>query len=157
MPQPETIATTIEAQPMRGIGGWLALMAVGQIVGPFLMASSILVSYTGPDSKEAFAKLPTAMYGGLGIDLAILAFVIGASVIFFLKKKIFKIIFTIEVLLVLLSLPLESGWISMTTGVSMDQVFPIDQMEKNVGTSLINFVWVWYVWVSDRVKNTFVN
>ena len=139
-----------------GIGGWLILMAIGQVLGPLRTLVSLGTTYSSQDVQLALNKLPVTMYGTLSIDILSFLFVVATAIAFFAQKRIFKTMFTIEVFGVLLVYPITYAWVSATSGIPVNQLLSADDLGKAIGAFLVGLIWVAYVWRSKRVRNTFI-
>ena len=63
-------APKVMVQPeLSGIGGWLILMLLGQIVGPIRAFINVVIYYTDLELIPVFKKFPVAMYGEMVLNL----------------------------------------------------------------------------------------
>src|SRR5260221_10745207 len=151
-----TSTHTLTAQPEpAGIGGWLILVAIGQILGPLRTLLETVIYYTDKDVRIAFEKFPIATYGESLINLAYLAVVLFTTYAFFAHKRIFKLMFTVEILCLIFVPPLDVFWMSAATGLPVSALAD-PALGKSIGAGIIGLIWVAYVWRSKRVRNTFV-
>ena len=140
-----------------GIGGWLILMAIGQVLGPLRALAAMAMTYINKEVLFAFGEIPVSMYGGLVIDLVFVMFLIVTSTVFFARKRIFKIMFTIEAISLLAINPLEYLWMSATSTLTFGELVNPDDVGNGLAGFIIGLIWVVYLWRSKRVANTFVN
>ncbi len=61
-----------EAGP-RGIGGWLLIVAFGQLVSPLQLIVLLGQYYLDPENLRVFGQFPLAMYGELVMNAVLLA------------------------------------------------------------------------------------
>lgn len=145
------------SEPLKGIGGWLVLMALWQIAGPIRTIFNMFVTYTNPTVLTAFEKVPTAAGLELTLNSVYAAIVFFTTYTFFTYKRIFRGMYTLEMISSVLLLPLDYFIISATTTASFESLINPDDLGKVIGASIWGFVMLAYVWLSKRVKNTFVN
>jgi hypothetical protein len=100
MAQPDTTDTQslrIPREP-HGIGGWLVLLAAGQVIAPLRQLASLAMYYTKDDVIAGFSKIPIVLWGELTINLTQTAIIFCTSFLFFAHKRLFRTFFTIEVI-----------------------------------------------------------
>lgn len=143
------------AQPLTGIGGWLALLGFGLCVGLLRNIAELIIGWS--DYVSGFQN-PAAYVPLVLMGLATVAFVfvnIWAIVAFFQKQKAFKTTFLILwamsalvslVPLLLLTVP----------GVQFEMIWPGGEGGRTIGSIIGMGLWYWYLCVSVRVRNTFV-
>jgi Protein of unknown function (DUF2569)/GYF domain 2 len=145
---------------LTGIGGWLILVALGQIFGPIRLLVSIAQYYSTLDSN-IIGKLPVTFAGEAVINFFVLVLSIYTAVLFFRKSKRFPRFFVYEILAAIFLVPLDAMWIavaaSMETGQSAEQLFQIEPSEigQTIAAAIIGSVWILYIFKSKRVANTF--
>ena len=142
----------------KGIGGWLILVAIGQVLGPLRALGELGKGYSGAEMEEAFRTIPVTMYGALTIDVLYIVLIFGTSVAFFMRRQIFKWLFTWEIFGITLSYFLALTWVSATTNLSISKLVESNGPDavKTIASTLAGLIWVAYVWRSQRVQNTFV-
>lgn len=150
-----------------GLGGWLILVGIGIVVGPFRMAYIMLETYrelfvngtwgilTTQGSGFYYPELAALIVVELVVNLAILAASLYVAYLFFTKRRtlpgwyigvaVFSLVFVlVDAIAVSLMLP--------------DMPLMDAETTREMGRSLIQVcVWVPYMLVSKRVRNTFVN
>jgi len=139
-----------------GIGGWLVLVALGQVFGLIRTVITLVEYYSSPQTHTAFAKIPLAAGGELGINAAYLALLILSTYAFFNKKGYFPSLFVTEVLASPLVFCLDAAWISATTNASFSGAIDTDGLARSVGACIPGAIWIAYLFISKRVKNTFI-
>lgn len=144
-------------QQLKGIGGWLVLMALWQIAGPIRSIVNLFIYYTSSDVRLAFEKIPTAANLELTLNAICAAIVFFTSYTFFAQKRLFPIMYTVEMASVLLFLPIDYSILVATTTLSFSSVVNPDDIGKVIRASVWGLVMLAYVWQSKRVKNTFIN
>ncbi|WP_376690613.1 DUF2569 domain-containing protein [Wenzhouxiangella sp. EGI_FJ10409] len=150
-----------------GLGGWLILVGIGIVVGPFRMAFIMLETYrelgangtweilTTQGSGFYYPELAALIVVEMVVNLAILAASVYVAYLFFTKRRslpawyigvaVFSLVFVlVDAIVVSAMLP--------------DMPLLDSETAREMGRSLIQVcVWVPYMLVSKRVKNTFVN
>jgi hypothetical protein len=140
-----------------GIGGWLILVAMGQVFGPIRAALNMLIYYVDPNTLAVFNNFPVAMWGEVVINVAYVVFAIYASYTFFAQKRIFKGIFTAEFAAALVLVAMDMAWVATASGMTIDGSKFGDDFGRAIGGALLGIVWIPYIWLSKRARNTFVN
>ena len=146
-----------------GIEGWLALLAVVQVLG--LVRSVVALGrYVGSEANaELFQRYPLTLYGDIALMVAILAFMTWTTVLFFRHSRKFPRFFIMEWIF-LAALPLvETVWVAYTLSAyysveSFADLFTIEAQESGqiVVAVLIGAIGTAYLLRSRRVANTFV-
>jgi hypothetical protein len=152
--QPRTAA--VAKAPPKGIGGWLALFAFVLCLGFMRSAAELVLGlpdyWAGFRNKAAHGPLVAV---GL-MALAAMAAHLWAIVALFRKKKAFR---TACAVLWVLMLATQLALLSMLTvpGVTLEMILPDAEIALSIAALAFMGVWCWYLSVSVRVKNTFVN
>jgi hypothetical protein len=144
-------------EPLKGIGGWLVLVAIGQIIGVIKVIVSTVEYYTGPGVHEAFEKLSIAMNAELTLNATYIALVIFTTYAFFSEKRYFRILYILEILLSPILIIVDAMLLSLFTTLSFSKALDTDLLARTVGACLPGTIWIIYMFRSRRVKNTFVN
>jgi hypothetical protein len=155
------MSQVFEQQPvqeprLKGIGGWLILMSVGQVLGPFQILRGMIEEYSGLP-EGTVAAYPAAMLGDVAIRLAFIGFLVYTAFLFFNKRALFPNRF-IQTYVAGLLLPFVIGaWVTITTGVNtLANLATAEFFWPYAATVAVGGIWVAYVLNSERVKNTFV-
>jgi Protein of unknown function (DUF2569) len=153
----------LNADPkLTGIGGWLILVALGQILGPIKFLVSIGQYYSTLDSN-IIGKLPVTFAGEAVINFFVLVLSIYTAVLFFRKSRQFPRFFVYEILAAIFLVPLGAMWTavaaSMETGQSARQLLQTalgpSEIGQTIAAAIIGSVWILYIFKSKRVANTF--
>lgn len=141
---------------LKGIGGWLILMSIGQVLGPIQILRGMIEEYSGLP-EGTVAAYPLAMLGDVAMRLAFIGFLIYTAFLFFNKRAAFPSRF-IQTYIAGLLLPLAIGaWVTITSGINtLANLLTADFFWPYAATVVIGGAWVAYVLNSERVKNTFV-
>jgi len=147
---------------LKGIGGWLVLVAIGQVLGPLRTLVSIAAYYANIDAR-LFEKFPAAAYGEVLLNVAMLVLVLCTSILFFRKSRKFPRFFIIEWIAIGILPLLDAVWaaltISLYAGQSFSSLLSLDpQGSIQIAAAIIvGPIWITYILRSRRVANTFVN
>lgn len=158
MAEPYSTATeTVEQPKLKGIGGWLILMAIGQVVGPIQILTGMIEEF-GSVPEGTAARYPLAFIGDGGMRLAYVAFLAYVAVQFFKTRTTFPNLFIVSYI-VGLALPFVVGvWVTATTGINtLTNLATPDFLKVYAPGAVVGAIWVAYVVNSVRVRNTFVN
>lgn len=158
MAEPYPTATeTVEQPKLKGIGGWLILMAIGQVVGPIQILTGMIEEF-GSVPEGTAARYPLAFIGDGGMRLAYVAFLAYVAVQFFKTRTTFPNLFIVSYI-VGLALPFVVGvWVTATTGINtLTNLATPDFLKVYAPGAVVGAIWVAYVVNSVRVRNTFVN
>jgi Protein of unknown function (DUF2569) len=149
------------ANEPRGIGGWLLLVAVGQVVGPLRMLVGLGQMFIDPDTLQAFERVPLATYGEFALNLALTLLAIATAILFFRKSRYFPRFFICELVAAFVIPALAVVWVALILSARFGQPFgeflalepqEVAQLILAVVTALI---WIPYTLKSKRVRNTF--
>jgi hypothetical protein len=138
-----------------GIGGWLILVAIGQIVGPLFLLTKLAFLMGGSGSSNAWKLFPVTMWGELAMWGAFFLFALWCSRNFFNKRKAFPTLYIWEICLALALPIVDAMWIVQTSTVPVRAVIA-SQTAIVIWTIPGAVIWTWYTLKSKRVKNTFV-
>ena len=147
---------SVPAYGPKGIGGWLILMSIGQVLGPIQLLTGMISEYSGlPDGS--FARIPLAFTGEVLLRLGLIGFLIHVAFLFFNKRREFPRMFLISAGLALAQPFVLAAWVTATTGFNTFQNLGSgDFLRPYFFALVVTGAWVAYVLNSVRVKNTFV-
>jgi hypothetical protein len=150
-----------------GLGGWLALVALGVIVTPFRLMFDVYnnfvpalldgsVSAALDPSSPAFVNfLGPLLFGEAIVNVVVFVWSIYAAYMFFSKKRTFPRNYQLLLLfgfIILLLDPLVARAV-MPDVEAFDRETIKDAVQSFVGCA----IWIPYLAVSKRVKNTFIH
>lgn len=150
-----------KAEPS-GIGGWLILIAIGQILGGLRLLASLAQYYRSIDS-QLWRDYPFALSVEAVLNLLLLAIMVVTTVFFFTKSHQFPTFFIMQYVASILLYPLDLGVVALAINAQTGQPisFILEQMinPKEVGQWLAlpisAAIWIPYILRSKRVANTF--
>lgn len=161
-PAIETDGPATETGP-RGIGGWLLLIAFGQVIGTLRLLATLALHYSVPQNQEFFRQYPATAYGELALNAFMVLLAIWTLSLFFRESRYFPRFFVGEVVATIALPILNTVWVALTLsrqiGAPFSGFFFFEPVEiAQLGLAVIAaLIWIPYVLRSRRVKNTFVN
>lgn len=155
---------------VKGISGWLFLIAIGLVISPFRFYLITLSTYpdffengswyllTDPNSTKYVKGISLLVYSEIVFNLFLFSSMIYLNFLFFSKKTTFPKAYIAIALIGLLYTPIDA----FLANSFFPQVFPQSSLLE--GETLRNFlttlvsaaIWVPYMLKSHRVKNTFI-
>jgi hypothetical protein len=139
----------------RGFGGWLILLVIGQILGIFRILKMIfddLDLY-----REVKPQAVLAVHAELGLNIAFLILAVVTAVAMFRKLRLFPTLWIYQGVAAVLLPILDGAVVSAFLNVSLYSIVDATAGAQIVGTAIAVTLWTWYLRVSVRVRNTFVN
>ncbi len=150
-----------------GLGGWLVLVAIGRILGPLILLNAIyqifsvyfksgmLTQLSDPDSNMYSALWkPMAFFELIG-NVVLLGLSVLLIVLFFMKKKQFPMAYIgMMVLNVLIMLVNLIFIYQIQKSLALD--LNITATSQLIAAIVTSGVWIPYMLVSKRVRNTFI-
>lgn len=146
-----------------GIGGWLILVAIGQILGPLIFLSRQVTEFTKLDSS-VWTLYPITFYGEAALSASFFVLVIYTSYLFFKKSRFFPRYFVYSYAAAVLLFPIDSIFVALTfsayTGrpieVFLTPMMTPELLGQLTGAIIFAAIWIAYIKKSKRVANTFV-
>lgn len=140
----------VQEKQLKGFSGWLVLPAFGTCVSPLIIMSSVY------DEYQALMDLISTRFVWLGVvsvALCVIHLVISLAALYFMIKKDrrYPMTYVAMMLFAVLYSLLMVVWVS---SYNIDTSEIAKGMARAIG---ISSVWVPYMLVSKRVKNTFIN
>jgi hypothetical protein len=145
-----------------GIGGWLLLVAVGQLLATFGLPISLAYQYLDPETLKLFGEFPWAMYGELALNVAIIVLALVTTLLLFRKSRHFPRVFILECAVGALLPALGLVWIAVAFSSQLGR--PIGDFLEIEPREIYQFalgvisavIWIAYTLRSKRVRNTFI-
>lgn len=151
---------------LKGLGGWLILVGIGVVIAPIRLLTSFIPVYspimkdgawdalTSPGSLAYHPLWEPLLIAEITYNLAMVAASLYLIYLFFSKHYLFPRFFIGIAIASLIFIPLDA-WVVSTIFPSEPMLDPdtAKGLARTVGVSLI---WIPYMLVSERVKNTFV-
>jgi hypothetical protein len=146
---------------LTGIGGWLALLAFGQVVGILRLVVSLGQYYTTTINAELWKQFPTALWGEVALNAAMFGLVVWTTVLLFRYSRHFPSFFIWQTIFAIVMPLVDLVWLASIFALATDK--PISEfltLEAKEGIQLFGAVvgaaiWIPYVLRSRRVANTF--
>jgi hypothetical protein len=145
-----------------GIGGWLILVAIGQVLGPIGTLVSIGNYYLHEVDTPMFDILPLIVYGTIALSAAYLAYSVFTTIMFFRHSRLFPRLYILQWILMAAMPLVDVAWVAITasvyTGESLTDFLTIDveHVGQVVAALILGPIWIAYMLRSRRVANTFV-
>lgn len=142
-----------------GIGGWLMLLAISLTLAPLIViAESIKATEQYPELR----RIPggsVVVYLDVVSNLVLLVVSVVAVVLFWMKKRTFKPCFALLWALSMFVFVASFIVIPAATPITVAMVVSGmgSDLGRMIGRLLAGGIWVWYVFASHRVRNTFVH
>ena len=156
-----------DQEPVRGLAGWLILVGLGLVLSPIIITFRLVDLYSGVFGSGAWPLLTTPgavaynpywkslVLGELLANFTLAMASIILMVLFFRRKRQFPMLYVGFVLCGLLFLVVDA----FALGLVMPQqpAFDADTVQNLVRPTLHALIWIPYMFVSRRVRATFVN
>jgi uncharacterized protein DUF2569/uncharacterized protein DUF4339 len=145
---------------LSGIGGWLALVAFGQVAGILRLVVSLGQYYT-TISDDLWKRFPVALLGEFVLNAAMIGLVVWTTVLLFQHSRRFPGFFIWQTFFSIVVPLVDLVWIASMFSLATDR--PIAEfliVETNEGMRMFASVvgaaiWIPYMLLSRRVANTF--
>jgi Protein of unknown function (DUF2569)/GYF domain 2 len=145
---------------LTGIGGWLALLAFGQVMGILRLLVTLGQYYT-TISDELWTRFPVALAGEAALNVAMVGLVVYTTVLLFRHSRHFPRFFIWQSIFVIVMPLVDLVWLALIFALATDK--PIAEfltLEDKEGVRMFAAVtgaaiWISYILRSRRVANTF--
>lgn len=156
----------VEKKDLKGIRGWLILVAIGVVLSPIRMLAVFVPLYQEIFTNGTWEALTTAtsevyhpmwaplLIGELGFNALMFAASIYLIYLFFSKHYLFPKVYIILVVISLVFIPLDAWFVSFI--MPEEPIFDPETLKEFVRTLLVGMIWTPYMLISKRVKATFV-
>lgn len=144
---------TSTAEP-KGLGGWLVLLGLGQVFGVIRILKEMTDSVGV--LEQAVPHVKNAVVVDLSLNGLFLALVVYVSVTFFREKRTFPTLWKIQAAAAILLPLIDIALIASMLNLSVSQLVDEKMIGQLIGSVIVVSIWVWYLSVSRRVRNTFV-
>ncbi|MBV8193210.1 MAG: DUF2569 family protein [Alphaproteobacteria bacterium] len=137
----------------KGLGGWLILLMLGQF------GSIVRVGKAAVDDLNLFQQTDRvgAVSAEVALNLLLLAFIIYVAVAMLRTKRSFPTLWIWQGVAAILVPWIDILMVAALLGVGPGQLVDSSDLAHTVGAVIAVGLWSWYLQVSVRVKNTFVN
>lgn len=138
-----------------GLGGWLIILVFGQISGLL----KVLVSIT--EDIDYYKTMPPqahlAVHIELALNVAYFALLVWTTIAMFRTKRNFPALWKACAIATVLMSPVEAVAVAGVLHVPVSSILDEKAIAQLIPLSIAGAIWWWYLTVSIRVKNTFVN
>ena len=144
-----------------GIGGWLGLLVFGQVIGILRLIGAI-GQYIQSISDNIWKRFPTAIWGEIAMNVALICLCICTAVLLFSHSRHFPRFFIAQMLCAIFLPLVDLFWVASIVSVSLNRpmtdflTFEPRDGEQMVAGAIGAAIWIPYVLRSRRVANTFV-
>jgi hypothetical protein len=151
-----TLASRAKAEagvPLEGFGGWLLLLALGQVIGAIASVTALNELFR---EWPEIVKLPQGqlfVIGEIVLCSVVCVTFIYTTIVMLRKQRTFRRWFTFQVVLAIAVSIIRWTWISGTLGIEYTEGYSVTRI---VAVSIVYGVWVWYLNISRRAANTFI-
>ena len=140
-----------------GLRGWLVLMVIGQVGGVLRFLKSIMDDIDLFKTPNVTSDGEVAIYVELALNVAVLALVVVTTVMMFRKSRWFPSLWIWQGAAAV-SLPfVDAILVANILKIQVSQVLDEKTIGQAIGSAIAVGIWIWYLRVSMRVRNTFVN
>jgi hypothetical protein len=145
---------------LTGIGGWLGLLAFGQMMGILRLLVSLGQYYTTLD-PQVTAKFPTAVWGEAAMNAVVIWLCVYTAVLFFRHSRNFPRFFIWQMIAVICMPIVDLLWVAFMISLASGRPFTeFLTLEAKEGAQIIAavigaLIWIPYILRSRRVANTF--
>jgi hypothetical protein len=145
---------------MTGITGWLALLAIGQVLGTMRLVFSV-GQYVQSITDEVWTHFAAAIWGELVINAAMIGLAIWTAALLFLHSRRFPAFFIVQMTCAVLMPLVDLVWVASIFSIGLNRPFSdffiidLRQIGQTVLGAISATVWITYVLRSRRVANTF--
>ena len=156
-----------EKNELNGIKGWLILVGIGIIFSPIRLGFSLLQTYTPMMKDGSWEKATTVgssnyvphfqalIITEISYNLCIMIASIYLIYLFTKKSKDFPKLFIIIGLISILVIPIDAYLATLVFNEM--EVFDKETLKEFMKTVVGYFIWIPYMLVSERVKQTFIH
>lgn len=145
---------------MTGISGWLALLAIGQVLG-IMRGVYNIGQYLQSIPDDVWTRFPTVIWSEMLISAAMLCLAIWTAVLLFSHSHRFPAFFIVQMICALLmpyvDLLCVASFFSAALNRPFGDLFVIEprQIGQTIVGAAMATVWIAYVLRSRRVATTF--
>jgi hypothetical protein len=149
--------TSISKPPLEGIGGWLAVLTIVQVLSTLKVLAGFAVIYQYYDPVTNTPAADVVVFGELALNAALFALMAATTIAIFKRKRAFLTLLLWQWIAIPVVPLLDAALVSTAFDL------PFFPLAKHLMTAqaLAPFLWtglsVWYTQKSERVANTMVN
>lgn len=141
--------------PLKGLGGWLIVVVIGQVTAliqvPWMIFESVdLYRSETHELVRLFLGVDAVLKG------AVLALVIWTAVALFRKRRIFPLLWKIQAAALVLFVFVEAAILANLVGLPIGDLLTENMIRGSLIAALWAVPWAVYLTFSVRVRNTFV-
>lgn len=138
-----------------GIGGWLVLLAIAQVLGVVAFFMSMIANFSILPPETATVQ-PVAFLGAIMIEGAFLLLLVYTAFLFFTKSRRFPMTFIVSCIAGLIEPVALAIWLANAADIGIrSNVAASDVVKDYLPMIAGSILWIAYVLNSVRVRNTF--
>ena len=144
---------------LKGIGGWLAWLAISQVLGLVRLAGSFALSLGdyGFLSTAYPLRVHIAAYAEIAMGAGYVILVVATTIALFKKKKYFPQLFLCQWITLPAFVIVNTAIVTFALGIPSSEIITPNEIASTVAAFGVGGLWVRYTQVSQRVANTMVN
>lgn len=155
-----------DSNHLKGIGGWLIIVAIGITLSPFVVAVQLYQMYqplfengsfvmlTDPVYTSYIPSFETLIYAEIGINGLLILASLYLIYLFYTKHYFFPKLYIILAVFYPFFLIADSWAVNVV--MPDEAIFDKETVSQIAQTTLSAIIWTSYLLMSERVKNTFV-
>jgi hypothetical protein len=138
-----------------GFGGWLMLLAIGQVLAPLRTLAEMGSNLDGFRQLMVMPNGPFVAYGEVALSLGFVALQLVVLVAMLRRSPRFRPLFLCQWLALPIIFVLDTLLVSGVLGISIGEVITPRSLASFLGSFFVTGLWVAYLYKSVRVRNTF--
>lgn len=151
-----SVARASKDVSLEGFGGWLLLLAIGQVAGLLRSAITLVGEFKEYEQVLHLPQGPLLVFGVAIFNLPLFGVIAYTTIVMLSRKRVFHDWFTAQWILSVI-FPIGSlVWIWIVLG-NVNEIVTPEFLGYSTAILIGGGIWVRYVHVSRRVANTFVN
>jgi hypothetical protein len=145
-----------------GVGGWLWLVVLGNVISPIRIALSLGPLYSSIDYANLHPRLAAFIYGEIVFNAIVVLWSVANLFLLFSKHRLFPRSLVGLLAFSSVFVPLDAfvaRWVTDSIGQAMpwEEVFDTDTV-REIGRSIVGAaIWIPYALMSRRVNVTYLN
>lgn len=147
----------INREQPKGIGGWLRLLAFGQVLAVLRTIATFGQNMEGYGQIRDIPNGQAVIYSETGLNMLLLLVTVATAYALFAKKSYFCRLYLRQWLTCPVVFAIDYLVVSALLSVPVSLLIDTTRVVITFALFLAGAIWVWYIQVSVRVRNTMVN
>lgn len=145
---------SVPQKELKGLGGWLSLVAIGLLVTPLLLGSSMIEVWSLLSEGGLNSDVSSLLWFELLLNGVLVCFILYLIFLFSKERKEFPRLYILYLASSAIVVLTDFAWANSIPGLAgVEEVADPTQVGRALVTGT---VWTLYMLMSKRVKNTFV-